>query len=260
MFNNKKIVITSIASVMICVSCAMLVSAAGTLQKGKEYLQTRMFLAQCYTSVCEQTKIPKIAEEAVYTSSVMDIAIQAITGNQDVELTSAYEYASIGDWEISERVAAYQKKLEEERAKEAARKSAQASAAVASQMASRPGMVGRLTIPSLGINVALFASNSQAVVDAADSAAYFGFGGATIIGDHWNQGFSAIRSAYPGMVAYIDDGTSKRTLTCTGVMTGTNTGYDLLDASGVSVSARGGYVMYTCNGSNWQSVTLAFFS
>lgn len=105
----------------------------------------------------------------------------------------------------------------------------------------------------------MYASNSQSVVDAADSAACFGFGSATVIGDHQDQGFSAIRSSYVGMLAYIDDGTSKRQLTCTGVTTGTNTGTDLINSSGVSASTYGGYVLYTCN-SSWQDVTIVYFS
>ena len=47
--------------------------------------------------------------------------------------------------------------------------------AVLEEMARRPNMYGRLVIPSVGVNVALFAVVSQAAADAQDSAAYFPF-------------------------------------------------------------------------------------
>ena len=62
-----------------------------------------------------------------------------------------------------------------------------------------------------------------------------------------------------GTVAYIDDGNTKRKLVCTGLCRGTNTGFDMLDSNGNSISGRGGYAMYTCN-SNWTDITIVFFS
>ena len=185
----------------------------------------------------------------------MDTAIMATIPTQMSDLDTAYDLSDTCDDAIAARIEEYEK----EKAEREAIQARTTDPSVASQMASRPGMIGRLTIPSLGINVALYASNSQSVVDAADSAACFGFGSATVIGDHQDQGFSAIRSSYVGMLAYSDDGTSKRQLTCTGVTTGTNTGTDLINSSGVSASTYGGYVLYTCN-SSWQDVTIVYFS
>ena len=47
--------------------------------------------------------------------------------------------------------------------------------AVREEMARRPNMYGRLVIPSVGVNVALFAVISQAAADAQDSATYYPF-------------------------------------------------------------------------------------
>lgn len=133
------------------------------------------------------------------------------------------------------------------------------AAAIQKQMQTRAGMIGRLEIPSIGVDVALFSSSSQSVVDAADSAAYFTLGNCTIVADHSNQGFDAIKSISVGATAYIDTGESETKLTCTEICQGTNTGHDLLDSNGISISTRSGYAFYTCN-DNWQDVTIVFFS
>mgnify|MGYP005775249179 FL=1 len=191
----------------------------------------------------------RISPEGKRNSIVADLAINIFDNTEEISVAdTAHAVKNTGDSTIQQRVAAYKVKLQ-----------TMPDPSVKSQMASRPGMIGRLTIPSLGVNVALFASNSQAVVDAADSAAYFGLGSCTIIGDHWNQGFNAIKSASAGTVAYIDDGNTKRKLVCTGLCRGTNTGFDMLDSNGNSISGRGGYAMYTCN-SNWTDITIVFFS
>ena len=55
-------------------------------------------------------------------------------------------------------------------------------------------LVGKLSIPSVGLSVNCYASASQATVDAANSAAYFYTQGHLVIGDHVNQGFNKIKS------------------------------------------------------------------
>lgn len=258
--SSKLFVLATVASILFTVGAAgSLAHTYYTAQQMADDLTTRTNLIQQYTDMESQVPSAYVSADATQVSSLMDAAITAAIPTQISGLDVAYDMMDVCDDQIQERIEEYKKEQAELQAKKAAEEAQAASAAVASQMASRPGMVGRLTIPSLGINVALFASNSQAVVDAPDSAACFGFGSATVIGDHQNQGFSAIRSSYVGMTAYIDDGTSKRQLTCTGVTTGTNTGTDLVSSSGVSVSTYGGYVMYTCN-SNWQDVTIVYFS
>lgn len=121
-------------------------------------------------------------------------------------------------------------------------------------------MYGRLVIPSVGVNVALFAVVSQAAADAQDSAAYFPFKNYMLVADHWNQGFWRIKRCSVGTKAYIYRGTSIQTLTCTGICRGVNAGYDLLYEDGSSATTGSGTIMYTCNGSNYHDITLTFWS
>lgn len=65
------------------------------------------------------------------------------------------------------------------------------------------GAIGRLNIPSLGIDVALFASNSQYICDCEDSANYFYYNGAYMICDHNYQGFSPLEWVSCGTAIYI---------------------------------------------------------
>lgn len=83
--------------------------------------------------------------------------------------------------------------VEPEPQQESSAPAAPVSVDVASQMASRPGMMGRLSIPDVGIDVAVFNSDSQATADAVDSACYFDWLGYPVMGDHQNQG--VVRSA-----------------------------------------------------------------
>ena len=131
---------------------------------------------------------------------------------------------------------------------------------VLEEMANRPGMVGRLVIPSVGVNVALFSGSSQAIVDAQDSAAYFSAGNAMVIGDHWNQGFTKIKSCTVGTKAYIYRGDSIETLTCTNVCRGINNDYDILYEDGTSATTSSWLLMYTCNGANYHDITITFWS
>ena len=131
---------------------------------------------------------------------------------------------------------------------------------VLKEMANRPGMVGRLVIPSVGVNVALFSGSSQAIVDAQDSAAYFSAGNAMVIGDHWNQGFTKIKSCTVGTKAYIYRDDSIETLTCTNVCRGINNDYDILYEDGTSATTGSWLLMYTCNGANYHDITITFWS
>lgn len=131
---------------------------------------------------------------------------------------------------------------------------------VLKEMANRPGMVGRLVIPSVGVNVALFSGSSQAIVDAQDSAAYFSAGNAMVIGDHWNQGFTKIKSCTVGTKAYIYRGDSIETLTCTNVCRGINNDYDILYEDGTSATTGSWLLMYTCNGANYHDITITIWS
>lgn len=131
---------------------------------------------------------------------------------------------------------------------------------VLEEMANRPGMVGRLVIPSVGVNVALFSGSNQAIVDAQDSAAYFSAGNSMVIGDHWNQGFTKIKSCAVGTKAYIYRGDSIETLTCTNVCRGINNDYDILYEDGTSATTGSWLLMYTCNGANYHDITITIWS
>ena len=126
---------------------------------------------------------------------------------------------------------------------------------VASEMARRTGMSGRLTIPSAGVDVALFEVSSsdgaanQKVTDASDSAAYMPWGNQMLIGDHYYQGFDKMKNSKVGTIAYINDGNTIQAYVCTEKAAGQNITSDLLDKNGNSLYSRnaGGICMYTCN-------------
>lgn len=125
------------------------------------------------------------------------------------------------------------------------------------------GAIGRWVIPNVGVNVACYDSNAQSVCDRKDSAASWqdGEGKQRYIGDHWNQGFDAIKNCVPGTKAYMDDGETKTWYVCTSVEYGHNTGEMLVDNDYQSITDRnpGGMTCYTCNG-NWKNVALVFFA
>lgn len=134
----------------------------------------------------------------------------------------------------------------------------------------RRGSMGRLSIPSCGLNVALFKSSSydinhsQQIVDNKDSAAYmpdeYQYWGFIIIADHVHQGFRAIKNAIPNKtVANIDYGTYADKYICTNIFTGKNVGYDLVDMQGVTVRGKNdnGITMYTCNSDG--TITITFW-
>ncbi|WP_087253955.1 hypothetical protein [Pseudoflavonifractor sp. An85] len=134
-------------------------------------------------------------------------------------------------------------------------------------MASRPGMIGRLTIADVGINVALFGrdlrEDNQAIVDAVDSAAYIYtdvLGDVRdIISDHDNQGFDGIKRAVVGQtVATIDFGTQQEKYVCIEKYNhGQNVLTDLLADDGTSVLYQHspGLIMYTCNADGSVTIT-----
>lgn len=135
----------------------------------------------------------------------------------------------------------------------------QESVDVASQMASRPGMMGRLSIPDVGIDVAVFNSDSQATADAVDSACYFDWLGYPVMGDHQNQGWSALQYCVPGStLAYFDNGSSVTTYICTDNFTGINTGYGFTYDDGTPISGSS-LVLYTCLGSDWTHDRFCYF-
>lgn len=137
------------------------------------------------------------------------------------------------------------------------------------------GAVGRLKIPSVGVDVAVcdvtwYAlqyttegdNYTQAVTDAWDSASQIVFLGQTVIADHNNQGFSAINNCSEGTYAYIDMGDSVLTYICTGIQRGRNPGGYLTGADGDSVYTSyfnpGGLTLYTCLDHNFNVAIVTF--
>lgn len=137
------------------------------------------------------------------------------------------------------------------------------------------GAVGRLRIPSVGVDVAVYDvtwyslrhttesdNYTQAVTDAWDSAAQIVYLGQTVIGDHNNQGFSAINNCSEGTYAYIDMGDSVLTYVCTGIQHGRNPGGYLTGADGDSVYTSyfnpDGLTLYTCLDHNFNVAIVTF--
>lgn len=137
---------------------------------------------------------------------------------------------------------------------------------VAAEMKSRNRMIGRLVIPSVGVDVALFNSYTQGIVDRQDSAGTYRYnGGQMVIADHKNQGFSAMKASVPNeTIAYINDGETIEVYICVDNNIGSNkaTGipYDLLDCNGNSIYLQnaGGICMYTCN-DHWSNITYTYW-
>lgn len=122
--------------------------------------------------------------------------------------------------------------------------------------------IGRLYVDCASIDVALYQSSSQAVVDRTDAAACFELSsalGQTIIADHNTQVFAALGDVCQGDTACIRraDGTVV-SYVCTGVFKGRNTGWDLSDWQGQSVIGRADLIMYTCL-SGWQTVWIVLW-
>ena len=109
---------------------------------------------------------------------------------------------------------------------------------------------GRLYISSVGVDVALYNSFRQYVVDREDSAAYFDIApwqGHMVIGDHNTQGFDAILDVEIGAIAMIvgEDG-SITYYECVDAFNGHNTGRYISDWNGKIVMHRADLLMYTC--------------
>lgn len=120
---------------------------------------------------------------------------------------------------------------------------------------------GRLYIPAVGIDVALYRSNAQYVVDRVDSAAYFEYKvqGHYSVADHWTQGFATLKDVEVGMTGYIvrPDGRVDNYV-CTDVFDGHNTGHGITDNSGKFVHHRAPLLMYTCLG-YWRNVRICLW-
>ena len=142
------------------------------------------------------------------------------------------------------------------------------------EMHRRDGMDGRLMIPSVGINVALFswidASVSetdpdkiveqvrQLIVDYEDSALLYNDGLGSVIADHSNQDFKTLASVQVGDPAYILAGDHVVSLRCDLVTDGVNTGTGITDKDGKQITADESYTCYTCI-EDWTHITVVGF-
>lgn len=134
------------------------------------------------------------------------------------------------------------------------------------EIRANPGMVGRLVIPSVGINVALYTDGEgateeeklQNICDRADAAAFFDDGSGYLIADHNNQAFQVLGNVQQGDRAFILRGHSILSLECDLRMDAHNYGKGIVDAEGNYVSSLSDYVCYTCK-ENWNNVSVAGF-
>ena len=110
---------------------------------------------------------------------------------------------------------------------------------------------GRLHIPDLDIDVALYYRSNQHTVDREDSAAIFRCDGCDgfVIADHNTQAFANLPSVRVGMSGYIEHETlGKIDIVCVDVFSGYNNGSYIADESGRNVMDMADYMMYTCAG------------
>lgn len=132
------------------------------------------------------------------------------------------------------------------------------------------GAVGRLVIPSVGINVAFYYVDkvyenvdlAQRVTDAWDSATYYTYNGTYVIADHSNQEFSALKYVSVGAEAYVDYGSYQQKYVCTKFEYGHNDDGTLLDADYNVIYYYdyndGGITCYTCNGNSYNIILVCF--
>lgn len=129
------------------------------------------------------------------------------------------------------------------------------------------GFIGRFHVPSAGIDVALYHSCEQAVVDRGDSAAVFpgtpAESASCFIADHNNQDFRALPQVRIGDRAYIQyaDG-SKTEYVCTQIIQGHNTAggipYDIVDGEYQPVYGRTNLIAYTCR-NGWKNILICMW-
>lgn len=194
------------------------------------------------------------AKAVIARSNLADAANETMMLDEENEaVTKAKEMASVCDDDIEAAVVKYKKEHTP-----AVSTTVPSPTSIAAECASRPGMYGRLRVPSVGINVAVFSVNSQATIDALDSAAIYGGNGGTTIADHQNQGFRAIANCVPGStVAYIDTPEGTQKYICSVRMTGHNVTTALTDES-LNVFTYGGLIMYTCRDNSYNIWIVCF--
>ncbi len=116
------------------------------------------------------------------------------------------------------------------------------------------GTLGRLFLPSVDFNVAVYSTdlsdgnNAQKIVDQKDSAAYFQIRNHSVIADHNHQGFHRIIDLEIGDKAYIKTSDGQiQVYRMTQKFEGMNLGSDLTDLNGKSAfDLESDLILYTC--------------
>lgn len=107
---------------------------------------------------------------------------------------------------------------------------------------------GRLYVPDVGIDVALYRTNLQKVCDMQDAACYFDLYGSDcmLIADHVNQAFGPLLDVVEGDTAHINLKTGETVhMVCVAVFDGRNTGHGIVDGNRKD-ARRADYLLYTC--------------
>lgn len=117
---------------------------------------------------------------------------------------------------------------------------------------------GRLYIPSVDIDVALYYKCSQSVVNRADSAAIFNWKSYSgeIIADHNNQDFKNLLDVNVDTIGYIELKNGEViNIKCVDILNGHNTGTEITDENYNIVMGKADYLMYTCK-NGWRNVRI----
>ena len=128
----------------------------------------------------------------------------------------------------------------------------------------RSGFIGRLVIPSVGIDLACRESfdgvTAQQYVDEKDSAAIYWIGNARIIADHNNRGFANLSKVNIGDNAemYLKDG-SQISYVVVNKFQGHNTETELTDNDYNCIfdDNIGGLTLYTCY-AGWRNIWIVY--
>lgn len=129
---------------------------------------------------------------------------------------------------------------------------------LAPSLARAAPLYGTLHIPAADIEVRLHKSDTQATVDAKNSAAMFKRNGGWIIADHNDQEFRTLADVGVYDMAWIDREDGKTVLlVCCNKFYGKNTGHEITDLKGRNVMGDHDVLMYTCRkGKGWRNVVV----
>ena len=133
---------------------------------------------------------------------------------------------------------------------------------IAAEKELNKSLYGRLVIPVADINVALYESSNQVVVNAEDSAALFKLGSARVIADYWAQGFSNLSKCAEGSEAYIVTDAGSTLYLCSKSENGSIARGNILfsDSTAVGTSSKSSVVCYSQTGVGTSAWVVEFTS